>query len=197
MEGDIMDNEKGFTLVELLGVVILLSIIISLVVPNVLKSLDTGKQRTYDILKDNMKIAAENYVSECAMNETLYKVYVPNNDTTIGAIVDEYKTINTNLTTTLLCQANNITSCGNSVLVSIDSQIKIPFICSKVNDNTSLTALDFAYNGLLKSSISLDGKHHIIRSTDDKDVGNCLKVIINYDETKYKYSYTVDDSGCN
>ena len=57
-------NEKGFTLVEVLAVIVILSVIMSIMIPNVYHLIQKGKNDNYDALKNNIVIAAKNYVSD-------------------------------------------------------------------------------------------------------------------------------------
>ena len=58
-------NNKGFTLIELLAVIVLIAIIGVITIPNVTKIATGGKQASYDLLVKNIKVAAENYYTEC------------------------------------------------------------------------------------------------------------------------------------
>lgn len=59
-----MKKRKGFTLVELLAVIILLAIILLLVVPSVLRSYDNSRKNLYDIMVSNICDSASNYFDE-------------------------------------------------------------------------------------------------------------------------------------
>ena len=56
-------KNKGFTLVEMLGVMTLLAIIFALVYPNVIKMLEKGKTEDYSVFENNVYLAAETYVN--------------------------------------------------------------------------------------------------------------------------------------
>ena len=58
-------NKKGFTLIELLAVIVLIGIVGIIVVPSVLDDLNTSKDKSYEILINDIKVAAENYYQEC------------------------------------------------------------------------------------------------------------------------------------
>ena len=58
-------NKKGFTLIELLAVIVLIGIVGIIVVPSVLDDLKVSKNKSYEILVNNIKVAAENYYQEC------------------------------------------------------------------------------------------------------------------------------------
>lgn len=55
-------KNKGFTLVEILGVMTLLGIIFALVYPNVINLLDKGEERNYKEYKENICLSAEAYI---------------------------------------------------------------------------------------------------------------------------------------
>lgn len=55
-------NKKGFTLVELLGVIMVIAIILVVSVPNVLKTLKSISVKEYNAFLNNLYIATENYV---------------------------------------------------------------------------------------------------------------------------------------
>lgn len=52
-----MKNKKGFTLVELMGVIIILSILLLIAIPNVTSTLDKAKKETY--LSDAKKLISQ------------------------------------------------------------------------------------------------------------------------------------------
>lgn len=62
-------NNKGFTLIELLTILVLLSIISLITVPMVANYLDISKDKSYDILIENIKVAAKSYYEECSYNK--------------------------------------------------------------------------------------------------------------------------------
>lgn len=66
-------NKKGFTLVELLAVIVILSVIMILVVPNIQNALGTSKNKLVELNKDTIKDSAKILVNEvitCDMSET-------------------------------------------------------------------------------------------------------------------------------
>lgn len=63
IDGDYM-NKKGFTLVELLGVVAILVILTLIIVPIVDKNLKKSKDDMHTVQVENIRLAAENFFSE-------------------------------------------------------------------------------------------------------------------------------------
>ena len=57
-------KRKGFTLVELLAVIVILAIILLLVIPSVLRSYDNSKEELFGVLVDNICTSSELYYKE-------------------------------------------------------------------------------------------------------------------------------------
>lgn len=55
-------NKKGFTLVELLAVIVILAVILTIAVPNMFKIIDKSKQDSYDNQVKMITDAAKKYV---------------------------------------------------------------------------------------------------------------------------------------
>lgn len=64
-------NNKGFTLVELLAAVVIITLLMVIVVPSALHSLNTGKDKSYEILVKNIVIASKELYEEVYGNELL------------------------------------------------------------------------------------------------------------------------------
>lgn len=64
-------KKNGFTLVELLGVIIILSLLVAITTPFILKALDAGKNSSYEIFLDNIVTASKMYYEECVYG-TIY-----------------------------------------------------------------------------------------------------------------------------
>ena len=58
-----MKNKKGFTLIEVLAVIVILAVIAGLIIPNIKRYKDKGNKEYYDKLKDNVVLAAKDYYS--------------------------------------------------------------------------------------------------------------------------------------
>lgn len=72
-------NRKGFTLIELLAVIIIIAIIAVLIVPGIIKNVDTARENSYNILIKNIITSAQTYYEECEYgdlsNEIKYEEY--------------------------------------------------------------------------------------------------------------------------
>jgi len=67
-------KKNGFTLVELLGVIVILSLLVAITTPFILKALDAGKNSSYEMLIDNIVTASKMYYEECRYG-TIYNSY--------------------------------------------------------------------------------------------------------------------------
>ncbi len=59
-----MKQEKGFTLIEVLGVIIILSVILAITVPTMIGIMDRAKENNYKIQINGIVQAAKNYVAK-------------------------------------------------------------------------------------------------------------------------------------
>lgn len=57
-------NRRGFTLVEMLAVVVILGLLIGIMVPSVNFLINKNKEDSLDSLKNNIKVAAQSYFSD-------------------------------------------------------------------------------------------------------------------------------------
>lgn len=80
-------NKKGFTLAELLGVIVVLGILLLLVVPNVINNIRNSKQSLYDAQINHIKLALQNWKEE---NPTL----LPNDGEIIYLTIGQLKRLN-------------------------------------------------------------------------------------------------------
>lgn len=64
-----MKNKKGFTMVELLGIITILGVLLIMTVPSLTATLKRSTQKEYDSFIDNLLIATETYIES---NRSLY-----------------------------------------------------------------------------------------------------------------------------
>ena len=58
-------NNKGFTLIEVLGVFVIISFITLIVFHNISKTMSIGQNEGYKLMKNNIISAGYNYINEC------------------------------------------------------------------------------------------------------------------------------------
>lgn len=78
-------NKKGFTLVELLAVIVVLAIIMVLTLPTIMNSMNSARQSTFLLYASRMlDTAADKYQSDALLNggESCYEIKTLNNETT-------------------------------------------------------------------------------------------------------------------
>ena len=73
-----MKNNKGFTLVELLAVIVVLSIVLGLTVYIALNAINKAKEKSYQVTINNIEKEAGNYLLE--MKDKLFYVSPPNDE---------------------------------------------------------------------------------------------------------------------
>lgn len=59
-----MNKNKGFTLVELIGIVIVLGLLVIIGIPSLIKTMKVNQNREYEVFEKNLFLAAETYVSD-------------------------------------------------------------------------------------------------------------------------------------
>ena len=57
-------NKKGFTLIELIGTIVILSLVVLIAVPAISRSLNKGVKEADDQFKKNVELAAKNWASD-------------------------------------------------------------------------------------------------------------------------------------
>lgn len=91
-------NNKGFTLVEVLAVVMIIALVGTITMPSILTMLNSGKDSSYAILIDNIKTAAsEMYQEKDYLNNNIY--VFDNNGRTEGLVTITSNSMTVNLQT--------------------------------------------------------------------------------------------------
>ena len=58
-------NRRGFTLVELLAVIIIIGLLSIFIIPNIIVALNNSKEASYNTLLENIVISSQTYYEEC------------------------------------------------------------------------------------------------------------------------------------
>lgn len=80
---NLLKNNKGLTLVELLAVIVIIGILSSLAVTAISKLLDRSTENYYKDQEDNIALAAQSYTND-NRNLLPFKTTAPDNTTIIG-----------------------------------------------------------------------------------------------------------------
>ena len=73
-----MDNKKGFTLIELLSVIAILAILMLLIMPNILKMFNKGKESAFKVQVESLIKTAEERVQSDFLSGRIYEFYCEN-----------------------------------------------------------------------------------------------------------------------
>lgn len=82
-------NRKGFTLIELIAVIVMIGLIMVIVVPNILDIVNESKAASYNTLIKNIVTASEMYYEECEygnLSNEKYGSYACTIDTSSNSI---------------------------------------------------------------------------------------------------------------
>ncbi|MBR3897792.1 MAG: prepilin-type N-terminal cleavage/methylation domain-containing protein [Bacilli bacterium] len=104
-------KNKGFTLVELLAVIVMIAIVASISVPIIISVINDSRAKSYDRQVEMIKDAAERYVNENALEFSENKVSVETLKSTGYLKADKIK--NPKRPSEELNGCVNITSSGN------------------------------------------------------------------------------------
>jgi len=150
----IVMNNKGFTLIELLSIILLLSIVSSIGVYAISSYLESSRNRTDEVLWENIRIASQEYIDE-------YTSGVSSLGTLTPSISGNFSTYTANTTVKELAELNflNVVSendGGVDVLAVVDSKGNDISNCSvnitkEVNNNTYLVNYTVRYGSNCQS----------------------------------------------
>ncbi len=117
-----MKKEKGFTLIELIGAIVILAVITLIAFPAILNGLKSGQDEVTSSVKDIVKSATNNYVNDYVRNNP--------NDNTYAKQIESISTVKTNGTVSVTTLVNN----GYLEKTLIDKHCKIK------NDTVTVTS---------------------------------------------------------
>ena len=163
-----LDN-KGFTLVEVIAVVAIITILSVVVVPSVLNSINNGKEKSYEVLIGNIKIAAKELYEEVYANSLL-------GDNSMLYQYDYVDNVSDN--------ESNIKK-RDFIIINYNS------IKNYYSIKTNLQTL--VSNGFLSGSSDGKGQKVILNVREDNaNMGNCkIEIVKNVNSSSNKVSYEV------
>lgn len=100
-------NNKGFTLVELLAVIVILGIILAFMYPNVISLIENNKKENYNRLKKSIESATRAYISDYRY-EISVNCSIDSNDCSITKI-NNVDIVDSNITVRYLIDDDKIT----------------------------------------------------------------------------------------
>lgn len=179
-------NKKGYSLAELLAVIVILSVVSLIVIPNIVTLITNGKRDTYNVQIDNIKTAMKNYVGQNTFS-------IPNSGSVYLTL---YQLASTNLIDYKI--KNPLTGkylSLDTVLEIRNSPTGLEYIVNIDDNDISYTSneLDNLPNLELISDYGLSSNNleSIIKeaSYNNTDLKSNV-VITQIDETTYKYTLT-------
>lgn len=88
-------NNKGFTLIEVLAVVVIIAVVTLIAMPSVLSIMNSSKDSSYEMMIDNIKTAAgELYQEKDYMNTNIYVYDYTGRTSDVVSIVDSSISVN-------------------------------------------------------------------------------------------------------
>jgi len=119
-------NKKGFTLVEVLAVLVILSLLLILTIPSIRDALTNGKNKINDINKKQIEDAAKIIVDEviyCNMTEIAKDALKDETSDEISCSIAKIKLINgVNINLKNLELDDKSSKCSGTINVKIDSE---------------------------------------------------------------------------
>jgi len=134
-------NNKGFSLVELLAVIVILSILMAIMVPSVNYLIDKNKEDNYVKLKEGILIAAKIYLSDnrydiaiantcTSSDEKINVTYILGKELTESKLPVQWLIDSKDLTTN--SDGNIVNPRNKTKVLDLDnSNIEIKYLCSK------------------------------------------------------------------
>lgn len=168
-------NNKGFTLIEVLAVIAIIAILGIIAVPSVIKTINNGKDASYNILVDDIKIAGQQLIEEleyadstlCHYDNNGTKDNCPNNN-------DNGKII--------ITKENNSGNTRQIVEVNLQTLVSNGFLTGTNRDEAD-------------SDSSNKNSKIIFSPKNNEDIGSCtIKIIKEVKTTEnYKTTYSFEN----
>lgn len=109
-------NNKGFTLIEVLAVIVILSILMAIMVPSVGNIMKKNKEDNYQNLKDSIISAAKIYISD-----NRYQITVGNCDVSNKADIESINNVtltDSKITIQTLANAGNLKTTSDGKIIN-------------------------------------------------------------------------------
>lgn len=142
-----MKNKKGFTLIEVLAVIVILAVIAGLIIPNIKRYKDKGNKEYYNNLKDNIVLAVKDYYSNHPEELPRGQIVGDGNDRVRVSITE----LNVNDLISNNYLTNEIVDTQGKSCVKTESKV----VVKNTNGNYTYTLCDFC-DGILANESSKD-----------------------------------------
>ena len=191
--------KKGFTLVELIVVIVLLSLISIFTFPSINKVINERKEKLYNIQIENIKASAESYINKNNLFSTNDKVIVTLCELKQSGFTDE--NIKDPRTGLLISDNSMVIALKNTNEYTFMPGLDSTTSCS-VNDSILYEYIEVGSEYILKNddskytiTIYLNNKE--VDSVDTSEINTYVIKYVSSNETINKYVYIIDTTGPN
>lgn len=180
-------NRKGFTLVEVLAAIVIIALLGGIAIPNILSTINTSKNKSEEILIENIKTASQELCDEVEFNGEINK----KGDIIESNLEDPIIGANIKMLISKKKDKENNESCE----INDES-------CKIINKSITVSLQALVSNGFLQGTGKEDGKEDgekIIKSPKNgENIGTCqIKITKTIDSSTYETTYKVEKKGTN
>ena len=191
--------KKGFTLVELIVVIVLLSLISVFTFPSINKVINERKEKLYNIQVENIKASAESYINKNNLFSTNDKVIVTLCELKQSGFTDE--NIKDPRTGLLISDNSMVIALKNTNEYTFMPGLDSTTSCS-VNDSILYEYIEVGSEYILKNddskyTITIYLNNEEVDSVDTSEINTYVIKYVSSNETINKYVYIIDTTGPN
>ena len=191
--------KKGFTLVELIVVIVLLSLISIFTFPSINKVINERKEKLYNIQIENIKASAESYINKNNLFSTNDKVIVTLCELKQSGFTDE--NIKDPRTGLLISDNSMVIALKNTNEYTFMPGLDSTTSCS-VNDSILYEYIEVGSEYILKNddskyTITIYLNNEEVDSVDTSEINTYVIKYVSSNETINKYVYIIDTTGPN
>ena len=191
--------KKGFTLVELIVVIVLLSLISIFTFPSINKVINERKEKLYNIQVENIKASAESYINKNNLFSTNDKVIVTLCELKQSGFTDE--NIKDPRTGLLISDNSMVIALKNTNEYTFMPGLDSTTSCS-VNDSILYEYIEVGSEYILKNddskyTITIYLNNEEVDSVDTSEINTYVIKYVSSNETINKYVYIIDTTGPN
>ena len=191
--------KKGFTLVELIVVIVLLPLISVFTFPSINKVINERKEKLYNIQVENIKASAESYINKNNLFSTNDKVIVTLCELKQSGFTDE--NIKDPRTGLLISDNSMVIALKNTNEYTFMPGLDSTTSCS-VNDSILYEYIEVGSEYILKNddskyTITIYLNNEEVDSVDTSEINTYVIKYVSSNETINKYVYIIDTTGPN
>lgn len=171
-------NNRGFTLVEVLAIIVILGIIAGIAAPNVLSTINNSKEKSYDIMIKNIVTASKSLYQEVEYGGEIHKYTIDEEE--------EEETTETN---------TDETNTDEDIIID-EEKDKVKIDNNTITINLQTLVSNGFLSGTCHNNKEENCKKTIINPITGNDIGTCnIKIAKNKDSNSGKVTYNVTAEG--